>query len=166
MLAGMKLLIIRHAIAIERSDEVADEDRRLTGRGRRRFRQVARGLAALDLHVELVLASPWRRAHETAALLGKLVIERRPPVLTALFAAAPRAELLSVIAGAGVARLAVVGHEPWLGELVAMLTSGDARHGELVPFKKGGVALLEGTATPGGMVLRALLPPDITRRLA
>ncbi len=166
MLAAMELLVIRHAIAIERSEDVPDEDRRLTRRGRRRFKQVARGLRALDLRVERALTSPWRRAHETASLLGSAVIGRHPPVLTPLLAAAPRAELLSAIAGAGVARMAVVGHEPWLGELVAMLTSGDSRHAELVPFKKGGVALLEGDATPGGMVLRALLPPDITRRVA
>ena len=46
-----------------------------------------------------------------------------------------------------------------LGELVAMLMSGEARHGDMVPFKKGGIAVLAGAATPGGMVLRALLPP-------
>jgi hypothetical protein len=46
-----------------------------------------------------------------------------------------------------------------------MLTSGEARHGEQMPLKKGAVAILDGTAAPAGMVLRALLPPDVTRRI-
>ena len=162
----MELLVIRHAIAAERTADVADAERPLTNRGRRRFRQVVRGLGALGLAVDLVLSSPWRRASETAALLAPLGADDLGPVVTPHLAGPPRAELLSAIAGAGVARLAVVGHEPWLGELVAMLTTGEPRHGEAVPFKKGGVAVLAGTATAGGMVLRALLPPSVTRRLS
>jgi phosphohistidine phosphatase len=65
-----------------------------------------------------------------------------------------------------VPRVAVVGHEPWLGELIALLTTGESRHGETIPLKKGGVAILEGAPTPGGMTLRALLPPRVSRRLA
>lgn len=163
---AMELLVIRHAIAVDRSPDVDDADRPLTGRGRRRFREVARGLAALGLGVDLVLTSPWRRARETAALLEDVTTDEREPVLCPHLAGPPRAELLSAIAAAGVTRLAVVGHEPWLGELVAMLISGEARHGDMVPFKKGGLAVLAGAATPGGMVLRALLPPGVTRRLA
>ncbi len=162
----MELLVIRHAIAAERTANVTDSERPLTRRGRRRFRQVVRGLGALGLGVELVLSSPWRRASETAALLGPLCVDDLGPVVTPHLAGPPRAALLSAIAGTGVARLAVVGHEPWLGELVAMLTSGETRHGEAVPFKKGGVAVLAGTATVAGMVLHALLPPRVTRRLA
>lgn len=160
----MQLLVIRHAIAVDRSPEVDDAERPLTARGRRRFEQVARGLAALELGVELILTSPWRRARETAELLDELA-DGREPVDCAPLAAPPRAELLSAIATAGVTRIAVVGHEPWLGELIAQLTSGDARHGEQFPLKKGGVAVLEGEARPGGMVLRALLPPRVTRRV-
>lgn len=162
----MELLVIRHAIAAERADDVADADRPLTDRGRRRFRQVVHGLSALGLGVDLVLSSPWRRASETADLLAALTTGDRPPLLTPHLAGPPRAELLSAIASSGVQRLAVVGHEPWLGELVALLTSGEARYGEAMPLKKGGVAVLGGAATPGGMVLHALLPPSVTRRLA
>lgn len=159
----MELLIIRHAIAVDRSPDLDDAERPLTARGRRRFAQVARGLRAVGLGVELIMTSPWRRARETAAILAD--DDEEAPVVCEHLAGPPRAELLSVIARAGVARLAVVGHEPWLGELVAVLIAGDARHGPQMPFKKGGVALLEGEARPGGMVLRALLPPSVTRRL-
>lgn len=162
----MELVVIRHAIAVERSAELPDAERPLTDRGRRRFRHVARGLRRLGLEVDLVLTSPWLRARETAALLKKLTAGRRVPVLTQHLAAPPRADLLSVMATSGAARLAVVGHEPWLSELVAMLTTGEARHGESLPFKKGGVAILDGTPAPAGMVLRAFLPPAMISRKA
>jgi phosphohistidine phosphatase len=161
----MELLVIRHAIAVDRSPEMPDAERPLTDDGRRRFRRVARGLRRLDLHVDLILTSPWRRATETAAMLPKLVRGRRAPEITPHLAGPPKAELLSAIASAGVARLAVVGHDPWLGELIALLTTGDVRHGELIALKKGGVALLEGEAHPTGMVLRALLPPQMIRKM-
>jgi phosphohistidine phosphatase len=60
---------------------------------------------------------------------------------------------------------AVVGHEPWLGELAAWLAFGDSRYGEALLIKKAGVLWLEGTATPGGMQLRASLPPNLLRAL-
>jgi phosphohistidine phosphatase len=58
-----------------------------------------------------------------------------------------------------------VGHEPWLGELVAWLAFGDTRFGEALVIKKAGVLWLEGTAVPGGMQLRASMPPKLLRAL-
>lgn len=166
MVSPMELLVIRHAIAVDRTEDVADADRPLTDRGRRRFRQVVSGLRALGLRVDQVLASPWLRAAETAELLAPIVLDDGPVRASPHLAAPPGPELIAELASAGVSRLAVVGHEPWLGELVATLTSGEPRHGEAVPLKKGGVAILDGAPAPGGMVLRALLPPWISRQLA
>lgn len=162
----MELVVIRHAIAVERTPEMADADRPLTDRGRRRFRQVVRGLRALDLRVDRILASPWRRAAETADLALPLLRAGGSAELCPHLAQAPRAELLSAIASTAAPRVAVVGHEPWLGELIALLTTSEARHGETIPMKKGGVAVLDGAITPGGMRLHALLPPRVLRRLA
>jgi len=60
----------------------------------------------------------------------------------------------------------VVGHEPWLGELAAWLAFGDAKHGDALVVKKAGVLWLEGTAVPGGMQLRASIPPKLLRAIA
>lgn len=162
----MELVVIRHAIAVERTPEMVDADRQLTDRGRRRFKQVVRGLRALDLRIDRILSSPWRRAAETADLALPLLRAGGSAAVCAHLTQSPRTELLSAIAEAAVPRVAVIGHEPWLGELIALLTTGEARHGETIPLKKGGVAILEGAATPGGMSLRALLPPRVLRRLA
>jgi len=162
----MELLVIRHAIAVERTDELPDADRQLTERGRRRFRQVVRGLRVLDLRVDRILSSPWRRAAETADLALPLLRPDGAAEVSPLLTQPPTAELLAQIASISAPRVAVIGHEPWLGELIAMLLQGERRFGEVIPLKKGGVAYLEGAATPGGMHLRALLPPGVLRKLA
>jgi len=163
----MELLVIRHATAVERVEGASDADdaaRPLTDRGRRRFREVVRGLRRLDLDIDRVLHSPWLRAVQTADLLAPLVADldaarRASPHL----AAPPRAELFTDLAGADC--VAVVGHQPWLAELVALLTTGSTQHADALPFRKGAVAWLDGTATPGGMQLRAFLPPRVLRRI-
>jgi phosphohistidine phosphatase len=165
----MDLLVIRHAIAIDRDDPRApadDADRPLTRRGRRRLRSAVRGLARLGVGVDRVLHSPWTRAAETADLLGPIVEgdlagARRA---TTLLTQSPRAELYTELAGLG-GRAAVVGHQPWLGELIAALTVGAAHLGGALDLRKGGVAWLDGDPTPGGMRLRAFLPPRALRRI-
>ena len=67
----MKLILIRHAIACERSRDrwPRDADRPLSQRGIRRYRQAARGLGRLRLEPYLLLASPFLRTHQTAGIL-------------------------------------------------------------------------------------------------
>jgi phosphohistidine phosphatase len=166
----VELLVIRHAAAVERIEGISDADdaaRPLTERGRRRFRRVVRGLRRLGLDVERVLHSPWTRAVQTADLLDRLVdgdlaAARRP---SPSLAGPPRAELFADLAAAGGDRVAVIGHEPWLGELVTLLVTGATHHADALPLRKGGVAWLDGDPVPGGMRLRAFLPPRVLRRV-
>ena len=162
----MQLLVVRHAIAATHHSNEDDALRKLTPAGERKFRQVVRGLRTLGWRLDHVFASPWTRAARTAELLRP--ISGRQAIETDLLAQSPRAELLALIAestGPQKPRraVAVVGHEPWLGELVGWLAFGDGRHGEALELKKGGVVWLDGTAVPGGMSIRAILPPKILR---
>ena len=76
-------------------------------------------------------------------------------------AAPPSRGLLEVLGEAG-ETVAVVGHEPWLSELIAWLVVGEPADGDArFRMKKGGVAQLRGTPRPGRMQLRALLPPKL-----
>jgi phosphohistidine phosphatase len=165
----MEMLVIRHAIAVPREEDTDDAARPLTSKGAKRFRRSVRGLRRLGFEVGRVLHSPWQRAAETAELLDPIVpggigAALRP---TPMLCAPPVAELIAEIGWLGTdGTVAVVGHEPWLGELIATLCFADARGGEGLPLRKGGVAWLEGTAAPGGMVLRAILPPKVMRRIA
>src|SRR5262245_36825097 len=158
----MHLFVIRHAIAEDPVAGQADADRELTPDGDRKLRRIVKGLRKLDIHFERVLTSPWVRAKTTAERLEP--ISDREPIVTELLCQTPRAELLATIAEHPTT-VAVVGHEPWLGELVAWLAFGDMRHGEALDLRKAGVVWLEGSAVPGGMTLRAMLTPKVLRAI-
>jgi phosphohistidine phosphatase len=170
----MHLFVVRHAIAEDAEPGEDDTARELTNDGARKFKRSVQGLRELRWTFDRVLTSPWKRAVQTAELLKPLV--DGPTISTELLCDKPRPELFALIAEATPApdgeddedelrATALVGHEPWLSELVGWLAFGDPHHGEAIEIKKGGVVWLEGTAVPGGMKLRALLPPKILREL-
>ena len=161
----MDLYVVRHAIAEERREGLADADRDLTEEGEARFACCVRGLDALGVRVERVLTSPWKRAARTAALLAPIadVVPEREEGLCD----APGLPLLLAIERAAAGAVAVVGHEPWLSELVSWLVTGEATDGDArFRMKKGGVAHRRGNPAPGEMQLRALLPPKVLAALA
>jgi phosphohistidine phosphatase len=163
----MDLFVIRHAIAADAEPGQDDAARKLTPEGARKFRQVVQGIRELDWMFDRVLTSPWQRALETTELLAPVTDGQT--IVTDLLVDKPRPELFALIAEATATRkrhaTAVVGHEPWLSELVAWLAFGDPRHGEALDLKKGGIVWLEGSSVPGGMGLRAILPPKFMRTL-
>jgi phosphohistidine phosphatase len=137
-----ELYIVRHAIAAERGSEWPDDEKRpLTERGIHRFKQEVAGLHALDVVIDEVITSPLVRAKQTADLLatglpGKPVIR----LLKALEPGhAPAAIMGQVAKLARRSRIALVGHEPGLGELAAHLI-GAARP---LPFRKGSVCRID-----------------------
>jgi phosphohistidine phosphatase len=156
----MQLFVIRHAVAEDVGPGIDDTARELTEAGKAKLRQAVRGLRALEIRFDRILTSPWKRAVQTARQLEPIAAS--PPVVTDLLTQSPRAELLALIAEHA-KTTAVVGHEPWLGELAAWLAFGDTRHGDALIIKKCGVVWLEGTAVPGGMQMRAAIPPRLLR---
>ncbi len=154
----MEIFLVRHAVAVPRAR--TDAARRLTPAGRREFTRVVRGLGRLGVEVDRLYHSPWTRAVETAELLRPLLdgeCEVHPGL-----ARSPNTALLAGLRGR---RIALVGHEPWLGQFLGILIGGDPQLGRRFKFSKGCVAWLEGDPKPGGMLLRALLPPRVLRRL-
>lgn len=156
----MHLFVIRHGIAEDAALGQDDATRVLTSDGKKKFRQVVKGLRDLEVSFSRILTSPWLRAAQTAKLLAPVCDDE--PVETELLCQSPRSELLSLLAD-GSDATALVGHEPWLGELVAWLAFGDTKHSDALELKKGAVAWLDGPPIPGGMRLRALLPPKVMR---
>ena len=158
----MQLLVIRHALAEDAGPGRDDAARALTDPGKAKLRQAVRGLRALEIQFERILTSPWKRAAQTADLLAP--IASAAPIATDLLTRPPGPELLAMIAERN-ETTAVVGHEPWLGELVAWLAFGDPKHGDALVIKKCGVLWLEGTSVPGGMQIRASIPPKLLRAI-
>ncbi len=161
----MELYIVRHAIAEERRAGRADSERALTEKGARKFERHVRALERLDVRFAEVLHSPWRRAADTAAMLAPLRV--RPPTAIEALAMAPDERLISELGRREDGPIALVGHEPWLSELVAWLVVGDRDDGEArFEIKKGGVVHLSGVPRPGSMQLVAAMTPKLLRLAA
>lgn len=161
----MRLLLVRHAIAVPQGTPgVADDDRPLTDAGRRKFRRVARGIARLVRTPDALLTSPHLRARETADLLAARWGAMPPIVLPALANGDLAALERDLAAYPPEGLVAAVGHEPWLSELLAFLV--DARSPERFRFRKGGAALLEVPGRLGeGGVLEWFARPRILARV-
>ena len=162
----MKLLVIRHAIAVERgTSDVRDEDRPLTDDGKRRFREAARGLAQICARPDLLLSSPLLRAASTADIAAE-AWGGISPVHEPVLARGRPAEIISMLSRHGATQsIAIVGHEPTLSELLARLLG--SRNGDPFALRKGGAALVDipGPPADGGR-LDWLMRPKILRKLA
>ena len=164
----VKLYVVRHAIAEERNPEAWPDDdiRPLTERGIRRFRKAALGLERLVPEVDLVLASPKVRAWDTAVILNEEAGWPEPVACDALRDSEPLAVLQALEAYTELGSLAIVGHEPYLGRLLAFLLRAEA--GTAFELRKGGAAslYLEGLSETSLSSLKWSLSPKILRALA
>ncbi|HET6924045.1 MAG TPA: histidine phosphatase family protein [Anaeromyxobacteraceae bacterium] len=135
-----RFYLVRHGEA-ERGTGASDAERRLTANGRAAFEALARALAP-SVRLARIVTSPYRRARETAAILGAAT---GAPVEVEQALAAGRCtgpELLALARAAG-GGVALVGHNPEVAEAVIMAAGRDER----VPA--GTVAALEaGAGTP------------------
>lgn len=161
-----ELYLVRHAIAAERGDEWPDDTKRpLTERGISRFKEVVRGLRTLDVGIDEIFTSPLVRTKQTADLLAAGV-DGKPPVKL-LEALAPGHEPEQVLhALARVARrrrIALVGHEPDLGELAAALIGAQRP----LTFRKGGVCRIDvqSLSRERAGALQWFVPPKLLRAL-
>ena len=143
----MQLVLIRHARAEERALLKRDRTRALTVDGRRRMRKAARGLHTLLPGLSQIATSPLTRARQTAAIVAEV---RDDIDVTLLAALAPGGAVHAVLAWLRTqpadATLALVGHEPDLGQLASWLLS--SRKTGFVQFKKGAAALIEFAGAP------------------
>jgi phosphohistidine phosphatase len=165
----MDLYLIRHAIAGDPDAASWPDDRArpLTQAGVKRFRSATRGLHRIVPQVDLLLSSGYARAWQSAEILTKLAGWPSPVALPALEPDRSAEEVLAgLVEHAGANRIALVGHEPTLHQLVALLLAGPESTAE-VSFKKGGAACVEivdGLHAGGGR-LRWLVPPKLLRML-
>ena len=137
-----ELYLIRHGVAEERGERWPDDSKRpLSDDGMVRFRKAARGFAQLGTTLDVVLTSPLVRARQTAEIVAQAFAARPPVVLSdALAPGGTYESLLADIAKqARQDRLALVGHEPGIGQLAARL-SGSRRPLE---FKKGAICCID-----------------------
>lgn len=137
----MKLYLVRHAEAIERSATMPDAARYLTPKGRVAFRKIARRVREAGIAPDVIFTSPLLRSVQTAEILAERLKHEGPVVVAKeLSPGFDDRALRSLLADAGnPAEAAFVGHEPDLGDLAATLLS--IRGG--FPLRKGAVLALE-----------------------
>ncbi len=139
----MKIYIIRHAIAELREEwEQRDELRPLTKSGRAKMKRIARGLERIGVKLSHLYSSPLVRAQQTAEVVQKRFKLKSVGETNLLVPEANPEDLIPFLnEHAEADALALVGHEPQVGALLALLLTGQML--SQLPFKKGGVALLE-----------------------
>lgn len=165
-MAMIELYLIRHGLASERGREWPDDAKRpLTPSGISKLRKEAQALEAIQVAFDQIISSPLVRARQTADVFAEM--KNKPPVMTsdALSpAGTPAAVTQELAKHLRKGRIALVGHEPNLGELAAFLIGA---HSSL-EFKKGGICRIDFDVPPAraaGM-LRWFVTPKILRKLA
>ena len=166
----MKVLVVRHAIALDRAEAerigMPDSERPLTREGREQMKAVARGLVKRVPDISVIFTSPWLRATQTAELLRKRYSEIGWVQSEALLPGTEPSALASALSEHGYdGVLAVVGHEPHLSGWVSWCLTGDTR--PILELRKGGACLLSfptDLVAPAQAQLLWLMTPGIARR--
>ena len=160
------LYLIRHGLAAERGENYPDDTKRpLTSDGMQKLRKEAKALLALDINFDVILTSPLVRTRQTAEIIAAAF--KSPPPIVNLPALAPGGSHSAIVEELAKQqrrhRLALVGHEPGIGEFAGRLI-GLRRPLE---FKKGAICRIDVTALPptGPGRLRWLLTPRILRKI-
>ncbi len=142
----MNLYLLRHGIAAEPgvAGYEPDSERPLTSKGKTRLRDAARAMQVLGLSFDLILSSPYLRTKQTAELIAKDLKLRKKLACSDDLTPAGNPRLL--IQELNQFRpepenILLVGHEPYLGKLVALLAAGNTSLE--IDFKKGGLCKLE-----------------------
>ena len=149
----MDLILWRHA---EAEPGEPDLGRRLTSKGLKQAERIAAWLEPRLPETTRILVSPAARTQQTALALGRK--------FKTVDDIAPGASAEAVLAAAGWpdARepVLVVGHQPTLGEVAAMLLAGETASWSV---KKGAVWWLSNRTRDGetGVVLKVSIGPDL-----
>ena len=155
-----ELILLRHAEAQSATAGDNDHHRPLSDHGTQEARAAGRWLAAHGSRPDRVLCSPAERASATAKLALAALGETPPLQLADEIYDATPGELLALLDQHGDAgSVMLVGHNPGIERLVALLVEG--RSDEFRGMPPGGLAVLhlDDTLEPGHARLDAFWSP-------
>ena len=165
-MATLELYLIRHGVAAERSDDYPDDSKRpLTNQGIAALKKEAKALVHLGVDFDHIISSPLVRTKQTAEVFAQALPSKPAVTLSDSLApaGAPAAVFQELAKHMRKERIAVVGHEPNMGELAARLI------GARVPleFKKGAICRIDFEVFPpkGVGSLRWFMPPRMLRKI-
>lgn len=121
------LYVVRHAKSSWDDTDLADIDRPLNDRGKRDAPRMGKRLKEKDIHPELLLSSPARRAFSTAKRIGEVLNYKKDNIRTEkkLYHAS-ESEILNVVRSLSdkVDSAMIFGHNPGLTDFVNEVLDG------------------------------------------
>src|ERR1039458_5675990 len=125
----MNLYLLRHGIAAEPgvTGFEPDSERPLTAKGKNRLRTTAKAMVELDLSFDLILSSPFLRAKQTAEIIAESLKLKKQLRFSDVLTpdGNPKALIRQLNELKPVPEnILLVGHEPYLSQLIALLTAG------------------------------------------
>ena len=137
----MEIYLIRHGIAAERGTYTNDRERPLVAKGINKTQKVAEKLQSIGIEFDLILSSPLVRAFQTAEILLKAGLSSTLDTFTPLEPGGNIKDWLQWLqemrSQNSLNQLALVGHQPDLGNWAEMLVWGSIRNQVIV--KKAGI---------------------------
>jgi phosphohistidine phosphatase len=163
----MKLVVVRHAKSMDRSEFTGDDDwkRPISEEGRKEMQKVARGLHQLIPEVERFVSSPLKRAKQTGDIMKAYYEEKggrdyRLEETETLIPSAASSDFerwLRENAKGGT--MAVFGHKPSLPKIVSYLLSRE--DDAFISLKKGSACLVDISPGERGELQWLLAPKQL-----
>jgi phosphohistidine phosphatase len=141
----MNLFILRHGLAVEPGSAgfAKDADRPLTTKGERKLWKIGEAMEQLEISFDWILSSPYLRARQTAEIIAEaLELRKKLGFCEELTPGGSPARLIETIntQRPKPENVLLVGHEPYLSELISWLISGSRT--TFITMKKGGLCNL------------------------
>ena len=135
----MKLYLVQHGAAV---DKETDAQRPLSEQGEQDAKAVAKALRGAGVRVERVWHSGKLRAAQTADILARKLLAKGSAAAVDGINPNDPVEAFATDADVWEQDTLVVGHQPFMGRLVAYLVAGDPERA-IVEFQPGSVVCLE-----------------------
>ena len=157
----MELIILRHG-------ETGNRARGLTASGRKKMEDAANSINDLKLQIHKIVTSPLTNARETAEIVARVLNKQRiSRIWDELKPEAETADLYRRLSKfKGESSILLVGHEPYLSNMISELISGGKR--SRILLKKGGMAkvVIDSLAPKTSDELRWLLTPRQIKKIS
>jgi phosphohistidine phosphatase len=170
----MNLYLMRHADAgIPRENPLLDAKRALVKEGKQQCMLMAGVLAALRAQIDVIIASPLKRARQSAQFVGTEIGFDQPILTSASLAPDGDYAAFQHLIAQHSSRegVLVVGHNPNLHQFIARLISGNGNghgpaHGQgggSIRLRKGAIARIDMSRRPPQ--LQWLIDPRLARTI-
>jgi len=133
----MEIYIVRHCEALEGEP---DELRELSEKGIKQAKKAGKKLKKLNVKISEIFSSPLKRAVQTAEIIAKEINNPEIKITELLNPLSNPDEILNHLNYLNKNKILIVGHQPFIGKMIATVTKRDE---ESVNLKKGCLCKVE-----------------------